>query len=75
LDDRLAKDWEDAVPAELREDVDDVVGAWLREADQDNPAGPLYTGGEFVEADIVATTVIDTRRPTACTGANTFPCC
>lgn len=63
------------MPVDARERVDAVVESWLREAGADNPAGPLYTGGDFVEADIVATVVIDTRRPSSCTGANTIPCC
>lgn len=69
------RDVEEAVSVDAQKSVDRVVESWLREPGEDNPAGPLYPGGEFVEADIVATVVIDTRRPTACTGKNTFPCC
>lgn len=46
---------------------------WLLSA-EDNPAGPLYSGGTFAEADIVG----DGGRKTLCsicTGSHTVHCC
>lgn len=31
-----------------------VVDQWRNSADAENPAGPLYLGGEFAESDIAA---------------------
>ncbi|MCP3142758.1 DUF6229 family protein [Pyxidicoccus sp. QH1ED-7-1] len=42
----------------------------------DNPAGPLFIGGEFTEADIICETgTISGRCGTACTGSRTLDCC
>ncbi|GII87871.1 hypothetical protein Ssi03_58610 [Sphaerisporangium siamense] len=52
-----------------------IIAAWRSGADVDgweNPAGPLLS--EYAESEIT-TAFGETRRPTACTGANTNPCC
>lgn len=46
---------------------------WLLSA-EDNPAGPLYSGGAFAEADIVGSTGRKTQV-SLCTGSHTIACC
>lgn len=54
----------------------DLVEQWRNNADAENPAGPLFIGGEFTEADIICeTTTISGRCGTACTGSLTRYCC
>ncbi|WP_163988945.1 DUF6229 family protein [Pyxidicoccus caerfyrddinensis] len=54
----------------------DLVEQWRNDADMDNPAGPLFVGGEFTEADIICEAgTITGRCGTACTGSLTFQCC
>jgi hypothetical protein len=33
--------------------MQETIELWRERADSDNPAGPLFVGGEFAEADIV----------------------
>jgi hypothetical protein len=57
------------------ESAETTVARWRRSADADHPAGPLFTGGAFAEAEIVNAELADTQRPTACTFSNTHDCC
>lgn len=55
---------------------DELVAQWRASADASNPAGPLFIGGEFAEADIVCeTTGISGKCGTGCTGSITRICC
>jgi hypothetical protein len=54
----------------------DTSARWRSQADLDNPAGPLFSGGRNAEADIVCETgTISGRCGSACTGSLTNPCC
>jgi hypothetical protein len=54
----------------------DLVEQWRNEANSENPAGPLFIGGEFTEADIICETgTISGRCGTACSGSRTLLCC
>jgi hypothetical protein len=66
---------EAAVRTPEPESPETLVARWRRSADADHPAGPLFTGGPFAEADIVGAQLMDTQRPTACTFSNTHDCC
>jgi len=46
---------------------------WLLSA-EDSPAGPLYSGGKFAEADIAGNTGRKTQC-SICTGSVTIHCC
>jgi|HubBroStandDraft_1064217.scaffolds.fasta_scaffold02046_5 hypothetical protein len=35
-------------------DAQEVMARWRAQAGADHPAGPLYTGGEFAESDMMA---------------------
>lgn len=52
---------------------EDLVALWRTSGD-DNPAGPLFST-PFAEAEMTSAPSYETYRPTACTGANTIPCC
>lgn len=52
------------------------IAEWRVRADADNPAGPLYVGGQYAEADILGDVVLATGRcGTACSGSRTRQCC
>jgi hypothetical protein len=54
----------------------ELVSQWRTQADAFNPAGPLFVGGEFAEADIVCeTSGISGKCGTACSGSRTLMCC
>jgi hypothetical protein len=54
----------------------DLVEQWRNNADMSNPAGPLFIGGEFAEADIICETgTISGQCGTACSGSWTRYCC
>lgn len=53
----------------------DVVAAWRNEAGGDNPAGPLFIGGEFAEADIAGDSEAVSMITSVCTGCGTIQCC
>lgn len=56
--------------------TDQVVNQWRNSADVDNPAGPLFAGGRFAEAEIMNKTwPITTQGCSACTGSMTHHCC
>ena len=45
-------------------------------ADCDSPAGPLFTGGQYAEAEIVGTAVIETWGTcSSCTASRGHYCC
>ena len=51
---------------------------WRESADDANPAGPLFAGGAFAEADIVSAADFPTiggNPPSICTGSHTIQCC
>lgn len=52
-----------------------IVARWRSQADEENPAGPLFTAGRFAEADLVEAQSADTARPTACTFSLHHECC
>jgi hypothetical protein len=52
------------------------IAAWRVRADAENPAGPLYIGGQYAEADILGDIVLESGRcGTVCTGSRTRQCC
>ena len=54
----------------------DISARWRNHADQDNPAGPLFTSGNNTQADIVCETgTISGRCGTVCTGSTINACC
>jgi Family of unknown function (DUF6229) len=54
----------------------ETAANWRTTADDSNPAGPLYSGGAFAEADIVAQEWIVTMHGcSACTASHTTDCC
>jgi hypothetical protein len=56
--------------------LEKTAAKWREEADETNPAGPLFIAGEFAEADIVCDTGTGSGYcGTACTGSNTRHCC
>lgn len=53
-----------------------MVAQWRDHAEGDNPAGPLFIGGEYAEADIMGDTgTISGKCGTACSGSRTRMCC
>jgi hypothetical protein len=61
----------------VRRNAENAVVAKCREdAGIDNPAGPLFVGGDFAEADIIGDTMAITDRcGTACTASSTGAQC
>jgi uncharacterized protein DUF6229 len=60
---------------EILERTDAILSSWLMSAD-DSPAGPLFTGGKYAEADIVGAVVILTRGTcSSCTASRGGECC
>ena len=60
---------------EILERSDAILSGWLMSAD-DSPAGPLFTGGKYAEADIVGAVVILTRGTcSSCTASRGGECC
>jgi Family of unknown function (DUF6229) len=57
--------------------AEELIAQWRNDADDiSNPAGPLFTGGLFAEADIVCeTSGISGKCGTACSGSRTRYCC
>ncbi|MBB5205239.1 hypothetical protein HNQ51_002558 [Inhella inkyongensis] len=56
--------------------VETQAAEWRSQADASNPAGPLFIGGEYAEADIIGdTTSISGKCGTACSGSRTRMCC
>jgi hypothetical protein len=55
----------------------DMIAQWRDDAEQGNPAGPLFSGGAFAEAEITSEAAIRTIGGcgTACTGSYTRYCC
>lgn len=54
----------------------ELVASWRNDAGMENPAGPLFVGGEFAEADIVCETGTGSGHcGTACSGSLTRLCC
>jgi Family of unknown function (DUF6229) len=52
------------------------VAQWREQADSENPAGPLFIGGEYAESDIIGDTgTISGKCGTACSGSRTRMCC
>lgn len=55
-----------------------LASQWREEADSESPAGPLFTGGEFAAADIVASaepTTLGGHPCSICTGSVRVACC
>lgn len=56
--------------------ADKTVASWRTGAVADNPAGPLYSGGRYAQADLTQRTGSGTIRcGTACTWSQTRYCC
>jgi hypothetical protein len=52
------------------------VAQWRLQADTENPAGPLFAGGAYAEADIVCETGTGSGHcGTVCTGSVHLYCC
>lgn len=55
---------------------EEIIAGWLTGDGDDNPAGPVFTGGEHTEADITMTGPGESGRcGTVCTGSSRIPCC
>jgi hypothetical protein len=55
-----------------------ITAQWRGSAEGDNPAGPLYTGGEFAEADMVGGSLASgllTLHSTCCGTHSGTACC
>ncbi|MEI2432922.1 MULTISPECIES: DUF6229 family protein [Lysobacter] len=52
----------------------DLTIAWRNQAGADHPAGPLFSSGEFAQADLVFDSV-DGCTASLCTGSCTVMCC
>jgi len=63
------------VRAATTERAEELVAQWRISADEDNPAGPLYTGGDYAEADIITATFTLTTHCSSCTASRTVHCC
>lgn len=54
----------------------ELIADWRSGADMNHPAGPLFTSGDFAEADIVCETWNGSGQcGTACTWSRTRQCC
>jgi hypothetical protein len=54
----------------------DLVNQWRNDANDNNPAGPLFVAGAFAEADIACETGTGSGWcGTACTWSRTRQCC
>jgi hypothetical protein len=58
---------------------EEIVAAWRSGAATDegwdNPAGPLFVGGEYAESELTTALTDTTLRPTACTFSGGHECC
>lgn len=53
-----------------------ILNTWLVAADDDSPAGPLFTGGKYAEADIIGAVIRETRGTcSSCTASRGTQCC
>ena len=60
-----------------------LAAQWRSDADAGNPAGPLFSGGEFAVSDIISATDLMSTTPacetthcgTACSGSAGQLCC
>lgn len=54
-------------------EAEELIAKWRTDADEDNPAGPLFASGDFSESDIagVATLICGT----VCSASLTRQCC
>jgi hypothetical protein len=56
--------------------ADQIVLEWLSSDEPDSPAGPLFTGGKYAEADIVGAAIVETRGTcSSCTASRGSFCC
>jgi hypothetical protein len=56
--------------------AEELVARWRTSIDVDHPAGPLYTGGEHAEADIITAAWTETTQTcSSCTASRTVQCC
>jgi len=56
--------------------TDQIVAQWLTSAEADSPAGPLFTGGKYAEADIIGAVIRETRGTcSSCTASRGGSCC
>jgi len=67
-------------PNNAREQTMSYENAWREDASLDNPAGPLFAGGEFAAAEIVcessdSTLICSGVCGTVCSGSAGHPCC
>ncbi|MBS2539151.1 hypothetical protein KGQ20_41025 [Catenulispora sp. NF23] len=61
---------------EVLDRTDRIVREWLTADDPDSPAGPLFTGGKYAEADIIGAVVVLTRGTcSSCTASRGGQCC
>lgn len=57
-------------------DTDSVISSWLSSGDDESPAGPLFTGGKYAEADIIGAIIRETRGTcSSCTASRGSQCC
>jgi hypothetical protein len=62
--------------SEVLDLADLIVLEWLSPDEPDSPAGPLFTGGKYAEADIVGASWIETRQScSSCTASRGSYCC
>ncbi len=56
--------------------IEALIEQWRTDADASNPAGPLFAGGEYAEADIVGDVIhITGQCGTGCSASRTHYCC
>ncbi|MBC7577873.1 MAG: hypothetical protein H7312_11020 [Tardiphaga sp.] len=57
-------------------EADALIAQWRADAGESNPAGPLFSGGEYAEADIVGDIVNMTNQcGTGCSASRKQYCC
>ncbi len=57
-------------------EADALIAQWRSSANESNPAGPLFSGGEYAEADIVGDIIKMTGQcGTGCSASKTHYCC
>lgn len=58
--------------------AEEIINRWLSDLSldgSDSPAGPLFTGGKYVEQEITATVGHCGTRCSSCTGSAPILCC
>jgi hypothetical protein len=63
------------VSTTVLERPEEIVARW-RTGAADSPAGPLFIGGRYAEAELIEPARLETQQPcSACTASRTVFCC